>query len=74
MSTKEPNRLNRLYRHKEMLQFVALKKTQLAELIREGKFPKPIQLTDGGRAIAWLESDLIAWQNGRIAARNSEAA
>ena len=70
----EPNRLNRMYRIRDLPQFVGLRRTQIAELIKLGQFPKPIQLSDSGRAIAWLESDLIAWQNARIAARNSEAA
>jgi prophage regulatory protein len=70
----EPNRLNRMYRLRELPQFVGLRRTQIGELIKAGQFPKPIQLSDGGRAVAWLEADLIAWQHARIAARNTEAA
>jgi len=66
--------LNRLYRLKDLPQFVGLRRTQIAELIRAGQFPKPIPLSDTGRAVAWLESDLIAWQHARIAERNSKAA
>ena len=29
-------------------------------------FPRPIKLTDGGRAIAWRESDIDAWIETRI--------
>ena len=74
MTTKQPTpqHLDRMYRHAEVLQYVGLKKTQLAKLIREGNFPKPVPLSE--RAIAWLESDLIKWQHDRIAARNTEAA
>jgi prophage regulatory protein len=67
-----PNALNRIYRQRDLSQFVGLRRTQLSELIKAGKFPKPISLSDGGRAVAWLESDLIAWQNSRIALRKSE--
>jgi prophage regulatory protein len=67
-------RLNRMYRLRELPQFVGLRRTQIGELIKEGKFPKPVPLSDGGRAVAWLETDLIAWQNGRIAARNAAVA
>lgn len=70
----EPAQLNRMYRLKDLPQFVALRRTQIAELIRAGQFPKPIPLSDTGRAVAWLESDLIAWQHARIANRNSKAA
>lgn len=64
--------LNRVYRLKDLPQFVGLRRSQIGELIRIGKFPKPIQLS--GRAVAWLEADLIAWQHARIAERNSTAA
>jgi prophage regulatory protein len=65
----DPNRLNRMFRLR-----VGLRRTQIGELIKTGEFPKPVPLSDSGRAIAWLEQDLIAWQNARVAARNAEAA
>lgn len=68
----EIEQLQRVYRLRELPQFVGLRRTQIAELIKGGKFPKPIPLSDGGRAVAWLERDLIAWQTGRIAARNAD--
>lgn len=67
-------RLNCMYRLADLPQFVGLRRTQIGELMKLGQFPKPVALSNSGRAIAWLESDLIAWQNSRIAARNSEAA
>jgi hypothetical protein len=30
-------------------------------------------LSSSGRAVAWVEADLIVWQASRIAARNQEA-
>jgi prophage regulatory protein len=68
----DPNRLNRMFRLRELPQFVGLRRTQIGELIKTGKFPKPVPLSDSGRAIAWLEQDLIAWQNARISVRNGE--
>jgi prophage regulatory protein len=70
----EPLRLNRMYRLRDLPQFVGLRRTQIAELIKVGQFPRPVALSDTGRAVAWLEHDLIAWQTTRIAARNAEAA
>jgi prophage regulatory protein len=66
-------RLNRIFRLSELPQFVGLRRTQIGELIKGGEFPKPISLSDNGRALGWLESDLLAWQNARIAARNAGA-
>lgn len=65
------DRLNKMYRLRELPQFVGLRRTVIGELIKAGQFPKPIPLSDSGRAVAWLECDLIAWQNVRIAARNA---
>jgi predicted DNA-binding transcriptional regulator AlpA len=62
-------KLDRMYRRKEMLAFLGLKSTQLDELVKLGQFPRPIPLTDNGRTVAWLESDLAEWQAGRIAKR-----
>jgi prophage regulatory protein len=70
----DPHRLNRMFRLRDLPQFVGLRRTQIGELIKAGEFPKPVPLSESGRAIAWLEQDLIAWQNARIAARNSVAA
>jgi predicted DNA-binding transcriptional regulator AlpA len=66
----ELRQLNRLYRLRDLPEFVGLQKTQIADLVRAGKFPKPVRLTDGGRAVAWLEADLIEWQSARVAARS----
>jgi prophage regulatory protein len=63
--------LNRVYRLRDLPQFVGLRRTQIGELIKAGEFPKAIALSNDGRAVAWLESDLITWQNSRVAARDS---
>jgi prophage regulatory protein len=67
-------RLNRLFRLKDLPQYCGLRRTQISELVKAGQFPKPIPLSDSGRAVAWLEHDLIAWQSARIAARNATEA
>jgi prophage regulatory protein len=69
----EPRRLNRIYRLADLPQIVGLKRTQIAEKVKAGEFPRPIPLSDSGRAVAWLESDLEAWLNSRIAVRNAKA-
>jgi predicted DNA-binding transcriptional regulator AlpA len=59
--------LNKLIRQNDLAQYVGLRRTQIAELIAAGEFPKPIYLSDKGRAKAWLECEIIDWQNSRIA-------
>ena len=65
------HRLNRMFRLRDLPEFVGLGRTQITELIKAGNFPQPVPLSDSGRAVAWLECDLVAWQNARIAARNA---
>lgn len=67
----QQHHLNRLFRLKDVEQFAGLKRTQIAELIKAGEFPKPISLSDTGRAVAWLEHELIAWQSARITKREA---
>ena len=47
-------------------------KATLYNQIKEGSFPRPINI--GPRAVAWLEDDLIAWQEQKLAEHRSEAA
>lgn len=67
------NQLQRVYRLRDLPAFVGLRRTQIAELIKTGEFPTPIPLSDSGRAVAWLEADLIAWQAARCAKRERAA-
>lgn len=43
---------------------VGIKQSQIYNLIRCGKFPKPIRL--GERIVAWVERDVEAWIEGQI--------
>jgi len=40
----------------------------LYELMERGQFPRPIKIS--ARTVAWLESDIIDWQQARIAERD----
>jgi predicted DNA-binding transcriptional regulator AlpA len=51
---------------------VGLKRTQIQELIARGEFPRPVPLSDSGRAIGWLEHELVAWQQRRLAKRDGK--
>ncbi|MEI9805358.1 MAG: AlpA family phage regulatory protein [Pseudolabrys sp.] len=71
---QEAPRLQRMIRLSELPLYVGIKRTVIGELITRGEFPKPVPISDSGRAVAWLETDIITWQNSRIAKRNSVAA
>jgi prophage regulatory protein len=64
-------RLHRLIRERDLPAYSGLRRTQIATLIKRGKFPRPIKLSEGGRAKAWLEEELANWQRERLASRDA---
>ena len=50
----------------------SLSKSTLYELIRVGQFPAPVKLSPN--RVGWLESDVQAWLEARVAARAGGAA
>ena len=63
--------LRRILREPEVLQASGYRKTQLDLLIQQGKFPRPIRLSEGGRARGWFEDEVIAFQEARRAERDA---
>ncbi len=63
--------LNRIIRERELSQYVGLRRTQISELIAKGEFPRPIRLSEHGRAKGWLQHEVALWQQQRLAARDS---
>lgn len=49
----------------EVLKRTSLSRTTIWRHANAGVFPKPIHIS--ARRVAWLESDIIAWQNDKIA-------
>jgi prophage regulatory protein len=64
---------NHLLRLPAVERFSGLKRTQIWEHIARGEFPRPIKLTESGRAIAWDEAELMSWLEERRAARDAGA-
>lgn len=55
----------RLIRAKQVFSLVGLPKSSVYARIKEGTFPSPVNL--GPRAVAWIESEVRAWIDARIA-------
>jgi predicted DNA-binding transcriptional regulator AlpA len=64
----------RLLRLPAVLAFSGFGRTQLFEKIKLREFPAPLKLSDSGRAIAWDETELVAWREARRAKRDGRAA
>jgi prophage regulatory protein len=62
--TQASNR--RLLRAKAVSQKTGLSTSSLYELVSKGTFPKPIKLTDSGRRVAWIESEVDEFIEQRI--------
>lgn len=55
----------RIIRRPEVESRVGLARSTIYELIKEGKFPAPVQL--GARAVGWFESEIEAWLRDKAA-------
>jgi prophage regulatory protein len=60
------SRRKRLIRLPMVLARVGYSRSRIYELIKAEKFPRPVKL--GPRASAWVEEDIDAWINSRVAA------
>jgi prophage regulatory protein len=69
---KQQNEIHeRLLRINQVREMTGLSRSSLYHLSSENKFPPSIALVPGGTSRAWLESEVRAWINQRIEARNA---
>ena len=61
----------RVLRLPAVMDATGLGRDSIYRLARLGKFPKPMKLTESGRASGWLESEVSAWVRDRAASRVS---
>jgi prophage regulatory protein len=60
---------NRITRIPEIVKQTGLPKSSIYALLKEGKFPKPVQLSR--RCIGFVESEIQAWIQSRIDDRDA---
>ena len=60
-----------LIRRKEVERLTALSRSRIYELMKQGHFPKPVQL--GAMSVAWLEVEIREWIASRIADSRKKA-
>jgi prophage regulatory protein len=58
----------RIIRWPKVHEKVGLCRSHIHQLISKGEFPAQIRLTSNGRASGWIESEVDAWVEQRIAA------
>ncbi|EJL6982883.1 helix-turn-helix transcriptional regulator [Vibrio vulnificus] len=57
----------RLIRFREVLAMTGLSRSSVYRFIEANQFPTQVQL--GGRAVAWVESEVQEWIQQRVSAR-----
>lgn len=53
---------------KEVVKRTSLSRATVYRLVQAGAFPLPVSLT--GARSAWVETEIIAWMQSRLASRN----
>lgn len=59
--------VRKFLRRREVVSITGLPTSTLYEKIARGEFPRPVQIS--ARRVAWLESEVAAWQQSIIAKR-----
>lgn len=59
----------RFIRLKEVMHVTGLGRSSIYNYMAEGCFPKTVSL--GGRAVAWVESEITDWMLERVSGRHS---
>ncbi|WP_027923804.1 AlpA family transcriptional regulator [Pseudomonas sp. URMO17WK12:I12] len=54
----------------EVKKLVSLGTTKIYTMAKRGLFPKQVRL--GGRAVAWIKSEVLQWSNDQIAAARGQ--
>ncbi len=60
-----------IYRLKEVKTKTGLSRSTIYDLMKQGHFPQSINL--GLRAVGWLNSEIEAWIQERVASRSKKA-
>lgn len=59
--------VKRFIRIRKVTDICGLGKSTIYDMVKHNRFPKPVRL--GPKAVAWIETDVIQWQEDRIAGR-----
>ena len=59
----------KLIRLPEVLSMTGRGRSSIYEMIASGNFPRPVNI--GRAAVAWVESEVVAWIEERIAERDA---
>jgi prophage regulatory protein len=64
--------MTKLLKLKNVIEITGVSRSHIYALAQEGRFPKPVKLTE--RSSAWVASEVQEWIESRIQARDTEVA
>ena len=67
------NRYIQVIRHAGVCKKLQVSSAKLFDMVAKKQCPKPFQLIPGGRAVGWLEEDVVHWILERKEASKQEA-
>jgi predicted DNA-binding transcriptional regulator AlpA len=68
------NEPRNLVRFQRALEITGLKRSAFYSKVKDGIIPRPIKIDPNGKAVAWIEAELIALQDRAISARDQALA
>jgi predicted DNA-binding transcriptional regulator AlpA len=57
-----------MIRRKKVLELIGCSNSTLCARVKSGDFPAPHKLFSGGRAVAWFEDEIVAFQQAQAKA------
>lgn len=70
-STNDKQDEARLIRQPKVLELTGQSRSSLYDAINKGTFPAPVKI--GGRAVAFVEHEVLTWIKARIAERDNNS-
>jgi len=68
----EADQNRKLIRINAVTNLTGLSKSHIYSLCHKGLFPKSLRIVPGGTSVAWVKSEVLAWIDSRIDARENE--
>lgn len=60
----------KIIRLKQVIELTSLSRSSIYSFIKQGVFPKPINL--GANSVGWIESEIIDWITQKVSDRDSQ--
>ncbi|KPY54367.1 AlpA family transcriptional regulator [Pseudomonas syringae] len=70
MNTARNDETVEFIRLPEVIKLVGYKTSKIYEMAKTGEFPKQVKL--GGRSVAWVKSEVIAWNRAQVEAARAD--